>query len=334
MRKIKITPTLKAEVKSFNDSLFLSRKPDFELPISRLNKLRIKLKGNKNVRYRKYVELIIEEYNEILNADPPKMRSLISEFNKIVNSNDISLPYPKNKLHYFYKDVVFALRYEDLRHKEFPQYLMQSNLRTCIYCNSQSAIVLEKQYFDKKKRRVKKLSAKLQLDHFYPKSKYPFLATSFFNLYPTCSNCNQAKLDKEALFELYTYSSNLDVFKFKIDDASVLKYWMSLNNQNLRIKIDNIYSKDKMLLENHNELFQVQAVYDRQIDFGEELVWKAKVNPKIYRETIYKMFNTLFPDKTYIDRAIIGNYTKPDETFKRPMAKYTQDIARQLKLIK
>ena len=47
-----------------------------------------------------------------------------------------------------------------------------------------------------------------------------------------------------------------------------------------------------------------------------------------------KTFHKIFPDPSTIDRMIIGNYSKPEETFKRPMSKYTQDIARQLKIIK
>lgn len=335
MRKIKITKHLTKEVEDFNKKLFTDRGSRFKQPIKELKKLRDNLNGNSKLKsHYKYVDHIINKYSEILNADPSRMKSLIKEFNKILLPETVASTYPNNKKRYFYKDIVKALRYDALRDQEFSDYLKKTEIRTCVYCNSQNTLVIEKLYFDKKKRRVSKVQAKLELDHFYSKSKYPFLATSFFNLYPTCGNCNKAKSDKDALFELYTYSDKLDIFRFNIDDKSILKYWMNLNTEELKIDLKPIYYKDKKTLKNHNELFQVQAIYDKQKDFGEELIWKAKVNPKIYRETMYKMFKSLFPDKTYIDRAIIGNYVKPEETYKRPMAKYTQDIARQLKLIK
>lgn len=333
MRKIKITKQLKKEVEDFNKNLFSTRDSRFELPLKGLKDLKSKLKGNRLKKYRAYVNEIIINYNKILNADPSTMKSLIKDFDKILSSKLVSSKYPNSK-RYFYKEVVKALRYDALRGKEFPEYLKSANIKTCVYCNSQNTLIIEKIYFDKKKRRVVDTLAKLELDHYHSKSKYPFLATSFFNLYPTCGNCNKAKSDKDALFELYTYSNDLDIFKFKIDDKSILKYWINFDKEDLKIDLKPIYYKDKKTLKNHNELFQVQAIYDKQKDFGEELVWKAKVNPKIYRETMYKTFKSLFPDKTYIDRAIIGNYVKPEETYKRPMAKYTQDIARQLKLIK
>ena len=38
------------------------------------------------------------------------------------------------------------------------------------------------------------------LDHFYPKSKYPYLATSLFNLVPSCEQCNsRVKLARDPL---------------------------------------------------------------------------------------------------------------------------------------
>lgn len=42
-----------------------------------------------------------------------------------------------------------------------------------------------------------------ELDHFYPKSKYPYLAVSLFNLIPICSYCNRQKSNHA---EMYTRS--------------------------------------------------------------------------------------------------------------------------------
>ena len=226
------------------------------------------------------------------------------------------------------------MRYEELRAHEFPNYLLNSNIKTCVYCNAQSTLTIEPVYYDKKKKKDrKKVVSKLQLDHFHPKSKYPFLSTSFFNLYPTCANCNIAKGKERALFELYTLDDDLDIFNFWIDDKSILEYWISLDLKKIKIHLQSLNGDIKLLL-NHNELFQIQKVYDAQIDIGEELVWKMKANPQSYRKSLNKSFHKIFPDTSIIDRMIIGNYSRPEETFKRPMSKYTQDIARQLNIIK
>jgi hypothetical protein len=334
MRKIKITSNLAKEVERFNKKLFSQRgNKGFELPLTRLYNLSKKLKLG-HVIYKDYVENIINNYSDILNADPVKMKSLTIDFNKIVPNSKIGTRLFGKKSKSFHELIVYAMRYEDLRSVEFPQYLLNSDIRTCVYCNAQSTHTIEPVYYNnKKKKKRKKVISKLQLDHFYPKSKYPFLSTSFFNLYPTCANCNLAKGEEKALFELYTLDNDLDVFNFWIEDKSVLDYWMSLVVKKIKINLET-HNGDIKLLQNHNELFQIQKVYDSQKDIGEELVWKAKANPHSYRKSLNKSFSKIFPDTSIIDRMIIGNYSNPEETFKRPMAKYTQDIARQLKIIK
>ena len=165
------------------------------LPEVRLQKLHDELKP-KYVKHKNYIQKIIAEYQYILNADPQQMKRLIAEFNIILPRHELLLNIRKNKRILFHEAVVHALRYEDLRNKEIIKYLKYSGIKTCVYCNLQSTLIVEPNYYDKKRKKVKNLKAKLQLDHYYPKSKYPFLSTSTFNLYPTCANCNLAKGQK------------------------------------------------------------------------------------------------------------------------------------------
>jgi hypothetical protein len=333
MRKIKITSNLEKVVKDFNDKLFIkTRNKGFALPKENLKSLLNNIKPRfKN--HKKYIENIINKYDEILNADPIKMSLFIEEFNLILPLSKIKEKVFGNEF-IFNESVVQAMKYEDLRSVEFPEYLLNSDLRTCVYCNAQSTHTIEPLYYNnQKKKKRKKIISKLQLDHYHPKSKYPFLSTSFFNLYPTCANCNLAKGKETALFELYTKCDDLDVFNFWIEDESILGYWLNLDLEKVKINLET-KNGDIKLLQNHNELFQIQKVYDSQKDVGEELIWKSKANPKAYRTQLNKTFNKIFPDPSIIDRMIIGNYSKPEETFKRPLAKYTQDIAKQLKIIK
>lgn len=63
---------------------------------------------------------------------------------------------------------------------EYLQYHTET-LKYCPYCNADSV------YAFQKGDKTKVASA---LDHFFPKSKYPFLALSLYNLIPVCSRCN------------------------------------------------------------------------------------------------------------------------------------------------
>lgn len=330
MRRIKITPALLQKVKDFNSDVFSERSVGFVKPIDKLKKLKQSIGSRK---HKTYIQHIIDNYQSILNATPVEMQTYISEFIKIIPAHDVKEPYKKGGIE-FYKLIVTAMRYEALRDIEFPKFLMSSDIKSCVYCNSQSTLTIALRYYSKKKKKVKKAQSKLQLDHFYPKSKYPFLSTSFFNLYTTCANCNLAKGTKDALFELYTEKADYgDEFYFKIDDKSIIEYWVDMDLQEVKIEFQSL-TGDIKLLENHKDLFKIQEIYDSNKDIAEELIVKAKANPEAYRKMLSKSFTRIFPDESFVDRMLIGNYSKPEETLKRPMAKYTQDIARQLKLIK
>ncbi|MCG7789831.1 hypothetical protein MIS24_08700 [Vibrio parahaemolyticus] len=72
---------------------------------------------------------------------------------------------------------------------------------TCPYCNSEPVTIIDSKQGSSKKN--SKLTL-FELDHFYPKSKYPYLALSFYNHIPSCSNCN-GKLKRSRDFTIGTH---------------------------------------------------------------------------------------------------------------------------------
>lgn len=80
-----------------------------------------------------------------------------------------------------------SLNYQRSCQKESTAYWLQRQLevKVCPYCNRMYTTTL----FGEDKIRP-------DFDHFYPKSKYPYLAVSLFNLIPSCSMCNKRKGNK------------------------------------------------------------------------------------------------------------------------------------------
>jgi hypothetical protein len=58
----------------------------------------------------------------------------------------------------------------------------QQRLRICPYCHLH--------HLNLHTAPGKKLTLRPPLDHFYPKGRYPYLATALFNLVPSCEQCN------------------------------------------------------------------------------------------------------------------------------------------------
>lgn len=246
MRQILNSQKLRDDVKDFNKTLFCSRDDDFEMPYQRLRFL------NKHVRRHaivysdvsaaklsRYVKKIRRHYRRILNADNSEIHLLIEEFERIITPAGI-----KEK---FWKSVVWAMRYDALRDQEFLKILQPLGIKTCVYCHSQLTLVIKKKIAKYRSIAkginvgdVREWKGLLELDHRYPKSEYPFLCTSFFNLYPICSPCNKAKSDNPSDFTLYHSGSELNVFRFALPDNAVVQYLNHKDPEKIEIIFDHI----------------------------------------------------------------------------------------------
>lgn len=103
---------------------------------------------------------------------------------------------------------------------------------TCPYCNEYSVKVVE--FINKKDQ---KPLLHFDLDHFYLKHRYPYLALSFYNHIPSCKYCNSLH-KREKIFtidsHIHPYRDNFDAFYYfyyshralmgeKIDDVKIRK---------------------------------------------------------------------------------------------------------------
>ena len=101
-------------------------------------------------------------------------------------------------------------------------------------------------------------SVKPDLDHFYPKSIYPFLAVTLSNLIPSCLTCNQRCKGSIDTFEKTPHIFPPEnVFK-------LLKFTHNFEPKKINIEIENNYAKfntSKEEVENHLETFLIQETY-------------------------------------------------------------------------
>jgi hypothetical protein len=81
------------------------------------------------------------------------------------------------------------------------------------------------------------------------------------------------------------------------------------------------------------ETFDIKGIYETQKDIVEELILKALIYTPNYKKTLIENFPKIFNDVNLSNRLIVGNYVQSDEIHRRPMAKFIQDIAKQIKLI-
>lgn len=95
------------------------------------------------------------------------------------------------------------------------EFIKNRNLTICPYCG---ASYIRPSRFDGK------IKSTPDIDHYFPKSAYPFLALSYYNLIPSCRGCNT--LSNKGIFDpyeiigsklslAYPYSFNHESFSFR-----------------------------------------------------------------------------------------------------------------------
>lgn len=90
------------------------------------------------------------------------------------------------------------------------QLIMELGLNVCPYCNRQYIST----YYSQKGR------TRGDLDHFFPKTLYPFLSLSFYNLIPSCKVCNSSlKGSKE-----FEYGKYIHPYEEGFEDKVIFTY--------------------------------------------------------------------------------------------------------------
>ena len=198
-------------------------------------------------------------------------------------------------------------------------FIKNVGVQVCPYCN--------RNYISNFKRSTSQETTG-QLDHFFNKKDYPYLAVSVYNLIPSCSTCNQRKSkSKEIIFHPYTESLN-DSMKFKL----------KLNNCNLMntnaVEIECKKKKPVDKTTTHLKVFNIEALYQNHKDIALELIQKEHIYNESYIDELFHSYEgTLFRNREDVLRLITGGYVRDEELNKRPLSKLVKDISEELDLL-
>lgn len=144
-----------------------------------------------------YIDAIISAYPTLLTQEPKdwdlkKYNDILKRESGLLKKKVLYSIDSNGKKHFseLYKRIVFCMRYTDAREILGPIH-QDMGMKSCVYCNAATTLTgLDGDVF-------------YQMDHYLPKSEYPFLSTCFYNLQPSCSICNGHKLTQSSDFGLY-----------------------------------------------------------------------------------------------------------------------------------
>lgn len=133
---------------------------------------------------------------------------------------------------------------------------LQLESKYCFYCNNVEFEIISENTPTKSNPKNSDGLLIFDLDHFFLKFKYPFLALSFYNLIPSCNSCN-SRVRGEKEFKLNThinpYSDSFhDDYNFSVDRRSLFQalitkdikdFTISINKNSSSIRNDDITLK-------------------------------------------------------------------------------------------
>ncbi|MBA7587123.1 hypothetical protein ES708_29140 [subsurface metagenome] len=322
----------KRSLLDIRDNLYKAIIKNDKVRFSPLIKLeRLKNKYRKNPSRIEVIDYCIDNFKSLIISTPLEQEQIIEAFDSRGFTN---LIYNRNnaRAKKFSKNLLIAFCYKEFRQTLLLDLAKQLNIKVCPYCNSQYTL-----FFENSDRNIK--LADFQFDHFFPKTKYPYLSISFYNLIPSCSICNLRKSHKE--FDLQSYihpylESSSDYFKFQINDTQAINLLMAIKI--LRDKIDIVLTnKDNIKVNNHNEVFNLEEIYGRHKDIVREIYIKSYAYNKCNKEQMLKWKKNdgtpIFRNMAELELIILSNYSLKEDINKRPLSKFTQDIARSSGLI-
>lgn len=226
------------------------------------------------------------------------------------------------------KIILNAFNYNTYRQSILVELAKKLNVKCCPYCNMQYTLYAEEQ-----KNIIQRL-VKFQFDHFYSKCKYPMLSMSLYNLIPSCSICNNSKLDNNLSLSYHPYHSDIcKQFKFELAIDKPADIFCGQKIKDL-INVNFIAedSKKQSELDDFVQTFHLKALYQRHGDIAQEAFDKAYELPYYSNIKNFNCISSIEPE--YIKRLWLGTYLDEKDIEKRPLTKFKQDLREQAKRIK
>lgn len=245
--------------------------------------------------------------------------------NRIVQQKEKVFDFKKN----IKEKIEKIFNYEGINQgkKITPFFTENFNFRTCFYCNKDFITNFE----------ADKEVSTFQLDHFFDKATYPYLALSFYNLIPSCYVCN-AKVKLSAnTFENNSKKPCIAPNDEKFDFHQKVKFKLFLDNscKNLHIKskddID-ITLKEQFsdMYDKYIDIFKLNERYKAHKDIVFDMIQKAELYPQSRLKELENLTGIPFQQ---IKKDIFNLIDESEDLSKQPFSKLIVDMSKELGII-
>ena len=236
-----------------------------------------------------------------------------------------------NKLSAKHKNIIIKkiqnlFKYKDKYQNSVltPFFTENFNFRTCFYCNKDFITNFN----------AKKEVSTFQLDHFYDKGTYPYLALSFYNLIPSCPTCNSSKVKGSAnTFENNCIAPNSENFNFHQKVKFKLLLDDSCKNLHIKSKDDidiNLKENYSDMYDKYIEIFKLKERYKAHKDIVFDMIQKAELYPESRLKELENLTGIPFQQ---IKKDIFNLIDENEDLSKQPFSKLIVDMSKELGIL-
>jgi hypothetical protein len=224
------------------------------------------------------------------------------------------------------KNDQFVTLYTNFTKRVWAKSLLEKlNVRVCPYCNRQYTFVL------------RNAGIRPQFDHYFPKSIFPYLSVSLYNLIPSCSICNAKKQaldtykDIHDLYYPFEDEFGCDVVFQTSTINNDFSYWTGSSN-NFDIKLICKDERHQLKVNNLNKYLKIESLYKQHKDYVRDIIRNAVIYNDSRIDELLNLFPDLFQSKNEILNSIFMSYVEKESWGNRPLSKLTHDIYEEFKI--
>lgn len=197
----------------------------------------------------------------------------------------------------------------------------------CPYCNRSYIYTL------------KKSGVRPQYDHYFPKSTYPYLAVSMYNLIPCCAVCNNAK----SSFNTYDKFTEKEIFMYPYKDEygydisiqtsyeGDFRCWLGSSDKfSLTVKSATTASEDlRRKSDETSRVLHLHKLYEKHKDYVKDIISRTYIYNDDYIQGLLEGYPELFQSTGDVKNFVYMNYLEKENWSSRILAKLTFDIMRE-----
>ncbi|AVK47196.1 hypothetical protein AXY43_03700 [Clostridium sp. MF28] len=225
----------------------------------------------------------------------------------------------------------FLKRYSNFRKSQVPKIINVLDIHSCPYCNRNFIDV----YYEGQSKKPNKFNG--DIDHYFPKAKYEYLALCLYNLIPSCKTCNQEKGDNnDNRIHFHPYMDNhIGMYRFKTNfnldsDVIDIDYLYGLSEE-FKIQIFDYLSTSSIdNIKESVKIFHLEDKYKEMTSFARDIIRKAYIYNNGYLKDFVEEYSDILDEKEIIK--FLFDY-EGENFLNKPLSKFKYDLMKEFDVI-